>query len=425
MNVIDVAIIGAGPYGLSLAAHLRKRGVEHRIFGRPMQMWQERMPKGMCLKSDGFASSLYDPDDSFTLAHFCRETGLPYQHSGLPIPLETFLSYGLAFQQRLVPQLEERNIASLRQTEDGFHLLTDDGETLEARRVVLAVGIAHFSYTPPLLQGLPDGAVTHSSQYGDMSKFAEKDVVVVGAGASAIDTASALADAGAQVRLVGRRDKLAFYTPDLEPRPLKQRLLKPRSGLGLGWKYVLCTEAPLLFHALPGRFRRRVVRRHLGPVPAWFMRTKIENRIALHLSSDMISARVIDDQVHLAIRNRESGADQVLVADHVIAATGYRPSMPALSFLAPAIRSGIRVVEDTPVLSRNFETSVPGLHMVGLAAANSFGPASRFAVGAKFAARRLSRYLGSVHHKPLLLPKGFLRPRVANHSQPLVTSDKG
>jgi cation diffusion facilitator CzcD-associated flavoprotein CzcO len=107
MNVIDVAIIGAGPYGLSLAAHLRKRGVEHRIFGRPMQMWQERMPKGMCLKSDGFASSLYDPDDSFTLAHFCRETGLPYQHSGLPIPLETFLSYGLAFQQRLVPQLEE------------------------------------------------------------------------------------------------------------------------------------------------------------------------------------------------------------------------------------------------------------------------------------------------------------------------------
>jgi cation diffusion facilitator CzcD-associated flavoprotein CzcO len=90
MKMSDVAIIGAGPYGLSLAAHLRARGVDFRIFGKPMQTWLEHMPKGMRLKSEGFASSLYDPDSKFTLAAYCKERGLAYADTGMPIPLETF-----------------------------------------------------------------------------------------------------------------------------------------------------------------------------------------------------------------------------------------------------------------------------------------------------------------------------------------------
>ncbi|RRA49041.1 NAD(P)-binding domain-containing protein [Acidipila sp. EB88] len=390
-HTTDVAIIGAGPYGLSLAAHLRKAGVRHRIFGRPMQVWQEQMPKGMCLKSDGFASSLFDPEDSFTLEHYCREENLPYQHSGLPVPLETFVNYGLEFQKRMVPQLEMTDIATLEQTRDGFVLCSADGETIYANRVVLAVGIAHFSYTPPLLQGLPQTSVTHSSQYGDVSCFRDRTVVVVGAGASAIDLASALADEGAHVQLIGRREKLAFYTPDLEPRPLKQRVLRPRTGLGLGWKYVLCMEAPVLFHAMPRKFRHRVVRRHLGPVPAWFMRDKIENRIPLHLSAHMTDVQITDNKVHIAYKQKDGEARE-LVADHVIAATGYRPSVSSLRFVAAPLRDAIATAEDTPVLNRHFETSVPGLHMIGLASANSFGPASRFAVGARFTARHLCRH---------------------------------
>src|SRR5437899_11310046 len=102
MTRCNVAIIGAGPYGLSIAAHLRARGIEFRIFGRPMDTWLTRMPKGMRLKSEGFASSLYDPDSEFTLGAYCQHHGLPYAHLGLPAPLETFPSYGLAFQRSFV-----------------------------------------------------------------------------------------------------------------------------------------------------------------------------------------------------------------------------------------------------------------------------------------------------------------------------------
>ena len=74
----DVAIIGAGPYGLSLAAHLAAANVSVRVFGQPMQFWRTNMPEGMVLKSEGFASNLWHPDGALTLRDFCADRGLPY-----------------------------------------------------------------------------------------------------------------------------------------------------------------------------------------------------------------------------------------------------------------------------------------------------------------------------------------------------------
>src|SRR5215467_389452 len=102
-TAIDVAIVGAGPYGLSVAAHLRRRRSSFRIFGTSMHTWRHRMPAGMHLKSEGFASNLSDPDEQFTLRRYSFERGLPYQDIGYPVPLETFIEYGLEFQRRLVP----------------------------------------------------------------------------------------------------------------------------------------------------------------------------------------------------------------------------------------------------------------------------------------------------------------------------------
>ena len=153
--VVDVAILGAGPYGLSIAAHLGKMGVPYRIFGPPMQSWQSMMPKGMLLKSDGFASSLSSPDNSFSLEQYCKETGQPYAHVGIPVPIETFIAYGLEFQRRLVPNLEQVYITSVKQHPAGFALETEQGATVLARKVVVAAGITHFAYLPPLLANLP------------------------------------------------------------------------------------------------------------------------------------------------------------------------------------------------------------------------------------------------------------------------------
>src|SRR5512142_1621418 len=102
---VPVAIIGAGPYGLSIAAHLRTRGIGFRIFGRAMETWRAHMPQGMFLKSEGFASDLYDPERRLTLQQFCSATGCPYENVGLPIALDTMVAYGLAFQEQFVPNL--------------------------------------------------------------------------------------------------------------------------------------------------------------------------------------------------------------------------------------------------------------------------------------------------------------------------------
>src|SRR5262245_36843024 len=95
MSMCDVAIVGAGPYGLSIAAHLKALGIDFRIFGKPMHTWQTHMPKGMKLKSEGFASLLYDPGSTFTLETYCKEKRIPYSPIGLPVPLEVFSAYGL------------------------------------------------------------------------------------------------------------------------------------------------------------------------------------------------------------------------------------------------------------------------------------------------------------------------------------------
>lgn len=388
----DVVVIGAGPYGLSLGAYLHHMGVRHRIFGRPMQSWQHSMPKNMTLKSDGYASTLYDPLGAFTLKRFCQEQGLPYQNTGLLVTRDIFAKYGVEFQKRMVPQLEQVDITSIQEHEEGFLLRTEGGEEFTAARVVLAVGITHFAAMPETLQGLPAEAVSHSFGHSDLGKFAGKRVLVVGAGASAVDIAAALADAQAEVHIMGRRPEISFHPPVLDPRPLRQRVRSPRSGLGFGWKYLLCVEAPLLFRAMPQKFRHRIVRRHLGPSPGWFVKDKVQGRIPMIMSSQITHVTWQDSKTRVTF-DQPGLPDQQFVADHVIAATGYKPLVAALRFLDPVLGARINTVEGTPVLGTNFQTSVPGLYMVGLAAANSFGPAQRFAVGAKRVTPKLARHL--------------------------------
>src|SRR5439155_4016816 len=125
----DVAIVGAGPYGLSIAAQLAACGIEHRLIGNPMQFWLEHMPKGMLLKSEGFASSLYDAAGRYTLRRYCAEHDLAYRDIGLPVPLETFCRYGLAFQKRTVPSVENRSVVAVSRSGSSlFAVELDNGE---------------------------------------------------------------------------------------------------------------------------------------------------------------------------------------------------------------------------------------------------------------------------------------------------------
>lgn len=391
---IDVAIVGAGPYGLSLAAHLGRCKLSYRIFGTVMASWRNHMPSRTLLKSDGFASNLYDPGSAFTLAQYCREQSLPYADVGLPVPIETFVSYGVAFQKRFVPQLEQIDITAVEGTGRGFRLNTRNGDVVFARRVVVAAGITHFGYIPPLYSSLPPEQLTHSSQHTVVSGFERRRVAVIGAGASAVDLAGLLQEAGAETHLIARRAAIAFHEPSLEPRPLIQRILMPRSGLGLGWRSRLCTDAPLLFHSMPSELRRRAVQRHLGPAPGWFAKSRFVGRVVSHMGTRMRQVSMRGEKISLTF-TRQDGSDAELEFDHVIAATGYRVNVQRLQFLHPDLHKQLATVEDVPILDRDFQTSVPGLFFVGLASSNSFGPLCRFAYGAKFTSKRLSRHLAA------------------------------
>lgn len=389
---IDVAIIGAGPYGLSLAAHLSAAGIPFRIFGKLLDTWRNHMPHTMLLKSEGLASSLSSPKAGSRLEDYCAENGLPFQDHDLPVPLERFTSYAASFAGRFVPELEDAIVTSV--TRDGalFTVTLDSGESFTARNVVSAVGITAFAHTPDTLGALPASAVSHSFDHRDAAQFKGKDVVVLGAGASAIDTAALLDDCGAKVTIVARDEAIRFHSPpDPDAGSLINILRKPPTGIGPGWRSFFCVNLPLMFHKLPEAMRLRAVRTHLGPAPGWFMRERIEGRITALLSHHLDRAYAYDGRVSLDVRG--PGGEKTLSCDHVVAATGYKIDLAKLIWLAPELAADVDAVENTPVLADTFESSVRGLYFVGPAAANSFGPLMRFMVGAEFAAPRLAGHL--------------------------------
>lgn len=390
---VDVAVIGAGPYGLSVAAHLAAEAREFRIFGFPMRTWREHMPEGMLLKSDGFASSLSAPGEGYPLRAYCREHGLPYDDLALPVPLSTFNAYALAFQRRFVPAVEQKTLTTLARTQDGFRLGFDDGERTTARRVVLAIGIMPFSHVPPEIEALPPERRSHSSAHRSFDRFRGTDVAVIGAGSSAVDVAVAMHEAGARTRLTARAEQIRFSSaPTGKPPSLWRRVRHPRSGLGPGLRSRAYSDFPDLFRLFPIGLRHQIVGKHLGPSSPWLMKQRLVGHVELETGRTIRRAGLDGDRLFLDLAGRDGGVRRVQ-ADHIVAATGYRIDLARLGFLSDDLRASARAVDGKPELTAGFETSAPGLFIVGNAAAGSFGPLMRFMYGAEFAARRVVRRL--------------------------------
>jgi cation diffusion facilitator CzcD-associated flavoprotein CzcO len=191
MAATEVAVIGAGPYGLSIAAHLNSRKIPFRILGPLLASWQG-MPRGMLLKSEGCASSLSDPESLYTLERYCSERGVPFRRWGLPVSLDLFVSYAQWFQTQAVPQVDPRRAKTITRSAPGFRIELEDGEELEARKVIVASGITGAQRIASELAHLPPDLVSHSSHHRDLSTFKGRKVVVVGAGQSAIESATLL-----------------------------------------------------------------------------------------------------------------------------------------------------------------------------------------------------------------------------------------
>jgi FAD-dependent urate hydroxylase len=388
-------IVGAGPYGLSIAAHLRARGVPARIFGEVMGSWRHRMPAGMCLKSTPWASSLSAPGPGFTLADFQAAQGIPRLRDDEVVPVEQFISYGEWFAERLEPAVEPATVRRVERRGDGFLVSLDTGEDIEAGSVVAANGLAGFAYVPAELAAAdPDGPspvslVSHSSQHHQLAAFAGRQVAVIGAGQSALETAALLHEAGAGVELIAR-EPVRFGDPPADPGRQARRLLPtPRTPLGPSWGLYPFSYLPGGFRYLPERARLSLVRKVLGPLGAWWLEDRVTGQFPVHAGYRLQEAR--QDGGQAAVRLVAADGRRLLIrADHVIAATGYRPDVATMEFLSPELRARLQTRSGYPRLSANFESDVPGLYFAGLAAAATFGPLMRFVCGTPFTAGRVS-----------------------------------
>jgi len=389
----EVAIIGAGPYGLSLAAQLAARGVSFRIFGHALDTWRNHMPKDMLLKSEGFGSCLSHPSKDSTLKAYCEARGIPYADTALPIPLDLFLEYASWFRQTYVPTLEELDVTNLEASDTGFALTLEDGRRIQARRVVLAIGITWFRNVPAELADLDKDVTSHSYDHRDATRFKGKEVVVLGAGASAVDLAALLNDGGASVKIVARDSALRYHTPPgADDDKWWKQIRNPATTIGPGWRSWAAVNLPFLFRFLPEKLRLEIVKRHLGPAPGWFVRQRVEGKVTEMLNCKLDAARMVGKRVLLRVTDKR-GEAKTVECDHVVAATGFQANLSRVPFMTPSLLSRIATTGAAPKLSGNFETSYPGLYVVGPASANSFGPLMRFMTGAEYAAPVLAKHL--------------------------------
>jgi cation diffusion facilitator CzcD-associated flavoprotein CzcO len=391
---LDTTIIGAGPYGLSIAAHLRAARLPFTLLGTPLESWRSFMPAGMLLKSEPFASNLWDPCRRYTLRRYCEARKLPYQRVGAPVSLALFLEYADWFRAQAVGEGHDVKVTQLRRLAHGFAVQLADGTSFSSRRVILATGHMAFRVLPPELADLPEPQVLHSARIGALRNYAGREVCVVGAGQSALETAALLHESGACVRLLVRRDRIEWNPPSM-PRPLLARTWRPDAGVATGWRSLAVSELPHLFRYFPPERRHRFVARSYGPSGSWWLRPRVERRVDTLLSSRVLSAAAANGGgVRLHVQ-RPGGAD-TLCAQHVVAATGFRVDVDRLEYLEPSLRRSIaRESSSVPKLDAGFETSVPGLYIVGVASAPAFGPIMRFMYGAKHVAPVLIRQLRS------------------------------
>jgi len=389
-SATDVAIVGAGPYGLSLSTYLSHRDVQHRVFGYPMQTWRAMFPT-MGLKSPDFGTNIATPQAGTTFIEYGLSQGDDMRE---PVSISLFARYGRWLQERFVPQVEQCRVEAVDRQHDGFGIRLDSGQRVHAKRVVMAVGLTYWRRIPELFAGLPQELVSHTSQHTDLSRFRGCDVTVIGAGQSALEAATLLGENGATVRLLVRGGGAYFADPPAEGRrSMRYAIMYPRSVLGPGRLNFFLERFPSALHHLMAEDRRvRLTRTHLGPWGAWWLRERFEAAVRVHARSSVVKATRSGSRLRLRV-HRDGEPEWFCDTDHVLCGTGYEVDLERLPILEPELSARIQRVERAPRLSRHFESSVPGLYFVGVSSAFSFGPLFRFVAGTTYTAPTLARRL--------------------------------
>ncbi|HLX43621.1 MAG TPA: FAD-dependent oxidoreductase [Bryobacteraceae bacterium] len=381
----DVAIIGAGPYGLSAAAHLKAEGVGVRVFGEPMEFWANTMPEGMLLRSPRVASNLSDPKAALSLDAYEAACGLK---PVAPVPLNHFVEYGRWFQRQLGSILDRSTVANVAVRGSAFAITLEDGSVVRSRRVVVATGVGPFNKKPDVFAGLSAQQVSHCYEGRKVSELAKKRVAVIGAGQSALESAAILYEAGGEVEVIARIPALRFigqhdWLHNLGP--ISKMLYSPHDIGPAGISKLVAS--PQIVHHVPLGLRDKIRKRAVRPAGAKWLPARLE-KLKITTGQTVRSARSAGGEIQLTLTD---GTERRV--DHVLLGTGYQVDIAKYKFLSQELVQATEQLEGSPKLAPGFGSSVPGLHFIGAAAARSFGPLLYFVAGTEFAAQRLAAYI--------------------------------
>lgn len=380
----QVAIIGAGPYGLSAGVHLKSKGVAVHVFGEPMEFWASKMPEGMLLRSPRIASSLSDPDRAFTLEAY--EATLKKEPC-TPVPLNTFVEYGRWFQHRLNSDLDRRTVLRVRRDQSAFKLTLQDGEEIRSTNVIVAAGIGPFRKKPAVFENLSQQHVMHCYEGRDVRRFFGKNVAVIGAGQSALETAALLYEAGAKVEVIARQPHVKWIGghPWLHHMGPISSLLYSSHDVGpIGISRLVAY--PKLVSRIPLKLRDRIRTRAVRPAGSRWLPERLTS-VKMTTGRSVAKANIVGDEVALDL---DDGSERRI--DHVVLGTGYRVDISRYDFLPPDITQNIEQFDGYPKLADGFQSSVPNLHFIGAPAARSFGPLLYFVAGTEFASQHLTSH---------------------------------
>jgi len=390
MSTDEVLVIGAGPFGLSIAAHLRALGVDHRIVGRPMDTWRAHMPPGMKLRSEPYGSDLASPKDGYDVEAYSRLHGLDYVERLGPLSIERFLDYADWYTESLVPDVDDVTVTDVAAVDGGFRVSYAGEPSTVVRQVVVATGVLPYAVLPDELSGLPADLVTHTADHYDLSRFRGRRVAVVGGGQSALETAALLHEAGADTRVVMRRPAAAWLVPNPAKLSRLGHVRRPVNKLCEGW-HCAFWNSPAAFRRLPQDLRITKARTVLGPAGAWWLKDRIDGVVDVLAGHQLRGAEPVGSGIRLHLEGPDSPT--TLDVDHVVAGTGFRMDIARLPFLPEGLRSGVSTLNGYPVVNRAGESTVPGLYFAGAPAAVSLGPSVRFIAGTHNSARQTARSL--------------------------------
>jgi thioredoxin reductase len=381
----DVAVIGAGPYGLSAAAHLKAKGLGVRVFGEPMDFWADKMPEGMLLRSPRPASNISDPNLELTLEAFEAEHGMA---PAAPVPLETFVNYGRWFRQRLGEIVDPRMVARIDREDSLFRLTLQNGDSLTSRRVVIAAGIGPFQKKPAALSQLSPSQVSHCYEGRKIAQFVDKRVAVIGAGQSALESAALLHEAGAIVEIIVRLGGLRWIGRHKwlhKMGPVSQLLYSKYDVGPVGISRLVAN--PGLMTWFPLKVRDKMRTRAVRPAGSPWLGPRL-SAVKISTGRTVVAAKTVHDEVQLRLDDHTERR-----VDHVLLGTGYSVDISRYQFLPHDEVSQVRQFDGYPMLTSGFACSVPGLHFIGATAARSFGPLLYFVAGTEFASKKLASFI--------------------------------